>query len=286
MFPGATADRDDAAYVVVGAPLDVSTTFQPGTRFGPDRVRRFARTFDDYDHHTDSRFTDLSVHDAGDVRAWDDAGDYLEFLRGTVSDVVADGATPLLVGGEHTVTRAGVRGVTDSDAAPEGLTYVCLDAHLDLREAYDGNPLSHATATRGVLDHADRAVVLGARTGSEGEWERASAADVTVVPPDAVADWTPAFDGPAYLSVDVDAADPAFAPGTGTMEPFGLTGRAMHRVVRAVAPRAVGFDVVEVNDRDDGQAAALAGKLLRAFVHAHAAGPDGEGAGGGLTETD
>ncbi|MWG34122.1 agmatinase [Halomarina oriensis] len=272
MFPGATADRTDARYVVVGAPLDVSTTFQPGTRFGPDRVRRFSRTFDDYDHHTGSRFTDLSVHDAGDVHAWDDAGDYLAFLRGTLADVLDDGATPLLVGGEHTVTRAGVEAVTNGEHASENLTFVCLDAHLDLREAYDGNPLSHATVTRHVLDHADRAVILGARTGSEAEWDRASEADVTVVPPEAVADWTPDFDGPAYLSVDIDGADPAFAPGTGTMEPFGLSSRELHRVVRAVAPRAVGFDVVEVNDRDDGQAATLAGKLLRAFVFAHAAG--------------
>ena len=270
MFPGATADRTDARYVVVGAPLDVSTTFQPGTRFGPDRVRHFSRTFDDYDHHTDGRFTDLSVHDAGDVHAWDDAGDYLEFLRGALSDVHDEGATPLLVGGEHTVTRAGVRAVTERDDAPERLTFVCLDAHLDLREAYDGNPLSHATVTRGVLEHADSAVILGARTGSEAEWERAGEADVTVVPPEAVADWTPSFDGPAYMSVDIDAADPAFAPGTGTMEPFGLSSREMHRVVRSVAPRAVGFDVVEVNDRDDGQAATLAGKLLRAFVFEHA----------------
>ena len=270
MFPGATAGRTDARYVVVGAPLDVSTTFQPGTRFGPDRVRRFSRTFDDYDRHTGSRFTDLAVHDAGDVHAWDDAGDYLQFLRGTLADVHDDGATPLLVGGEHTVTRAGVRAVAERETSDD-LTFVCLDAHLDLREAYDGNPLSHATVTRHVLDHADRAVILGARTGSEAEWERASEADVTVVPPEEVGDWTPSFDGPAYLSVDVDAADPAFAPGTGTMEPFGLTSREMHRVVRSVASHAVGFDVVEVNDRDDGQAATLAGKLLRAFVFAHAA---------------
>jgi agmatinase len=72
-----------------------------------------------------------------------------------------------------------------------------------------------------------------------------------------------------YLSVDVDAADPAFAPGTGTPEPFGLEPRTMHDVVRSVAPECVGFDVVEVNDRDDGQTAALAAKLLRAFVFAH-----------------
>jgi agmatinase len=292
MFPGATADRADADYVVVGAPLDVSTTFQPGTRFGPDRVRRFAETFDDYDRRTGRSFSDLAVHDAGDVRAWDDAPEYLEYLEGTCRDAVWDDAVPLLIGGEHTVTSAAARAV-DPDVV------VVVDAHLDLRAEYDGNPWSHATVTRRLLDGdpavgggptgtgaaedaereeangpVDEAVIVGARTGSEAEWERAARDDVTVVPPEDAAGWEPDFDddATAYLSVDVDGADPAFAPGTGTMEPFGLAPREMRDVVRSVAPRAAGFDVVEVNDRDDGQAASLAGKLLREFVYAHADG--------------
>ncbi len=266
MFPGAGAARDDADYAVVGAPLDVSTTFQPGTRFGPDRIRRFARTFDDYDRRTDAHFSDLFVHDQGDVRAWDDAAEYLDYLEGVVTDVVWDDAVPLVLGGEHTVSIAGVRAV-DPDA------FVCLDAHLDLREAYDGNELSHATVTRHALDVADEAFVLGARTGSEAEWERAERDDVTVVPPEDVDGWTPPErlrEQSVYLSVDVDAADPSVAPGTGTLEPFGLESRELRDVVRAVAPLADGFDVVEVNDRDDGQAATLAGKLLREFVFSHA----------------
>jgi agmatinase len=277
MLPGADAARETAEYVVVGAPLDVSTTFQPGARFGPERVRKFAATFDDYDRRTDQQFSELAVHDHGDVRAWDDAAEYLAFLEGTLADVRTDGATPLTVGGEHAVTAAGARAV-----APDVL--VTVDAHLDLRDDYDGNPLSHACVVRRLLDGHDgldwepaveEAVVLGARTGSEAEWARADADDVTVVPPGEVAGWTPDFDTgtEVYLSVDVDGADPGFAPGTGTMEPFGLAPREMRDVVRSVAPHCSGFDVVEVNDRDDGQAAALAGKLLREFVYSHADAP-------------
>lgn len=276
MFPGATADREAADYVVVGAPLDVSTTFQPGTRFGPDRIRRFAESFEDYDHRTDQHFSELAVHDAGDIHAWNDAADYVDFLAGTLGDVVDDGAVPLTLGGEHTVTVAGVRGV-------EPDLFVCLDAHLDLRESFDGDPWSHACVTRRALDIADHAVIVGARSGSESEWERASEADVTVLDLDAVAAAggsavvsaaAEAVDdigsATAYLSVDIDAADPAVAPGTGTMEPGGLSTRTLLDVVRGVAPLADGADVVEVNDRDDGQAAALGGKLLREFVFAHA----------------
>ncbi|MWV40704.1 agmatinase [Natrialba sp. INN-245] len=263
---GEISDRGGADFVVVGAPLDVSTTFQPGTRFGPRRIRTFAETFDDYDRRTDQYFSELGVVDYGDVYAWDDAEAYLEYLEGTLRDVVWDDAVPVTLGGEHTISLAGARAVD-----PE--VFVCLDAHLDLREAYDGNRLSHACVTRRILEDVDsleEVIVLGARTGSEEEWDRASEDDVTVLAPEDVADFSVGdrLDGrEAYLSVDIDGADPASAPGTGTMEPFGLEPREMRDVVREVAPFADGFDVVEVNDRDDGQAASLAGKLLREFVY-------------------
>ena len=264
MFPGAAADREDAAYVLVGAPLDASTSFRPGARFGPRRVREFGEQFDDYDSRSGQHFTGLSVYDHGDIGPTADTADYLDFLTSAISEFHRDGVVPLVVGGEHTVSVAAVRALNPD-------VFVCLDAHLDLRESYAGDDYSHATVTRHALSVADRAVVLGARTGSEAEWERAEADDVTVVAPEDVADWSPDFDGEqAYLSVDIDAADPGFAPGTGTPEPFGLAPRELRDVVRSVAPHAVGFDVVEVNDRDDGQAATLAAKLLRAFVFANA----------------
>jgi agmatinase len=265
-FPGAAAPRGEADYAVLGAPLDASTSFQPGTRFGPRRIRTYADAFEDYDHHTEQRFTDLAVHDHGDVDPGADVPEYLEYLRGTIAEYAAEGVVPLLLGGEHTVSLAAVR-------ALEPDVFVCLDAHLDLRDSFKGDPLSHATVTRHALDVAEEAIVLGARAGSDEEWDRASEADVTVVPPADVPDWTPEFDDRSvYLSVDIDAADPGFAPGTGTREPFGLDPATMRDVVRSVAPDALGADVVEVNDRDDGQAPALAGKLLREFVFAHAAG--------------
>jgi len=284
MFPGAAderegtdaaadADRGDANFVVVGAPLDATTTFQPGTRFGPQRIRTFAEPFDDYDHRTDQHFSELGVVDRGDIRAWDDAQEYLEYLTSTLREAVWNDAVPLLLGGEHTVSLAGARAV-------EPDVFVCLDAHLDLYGAYDGNPLSHAAVTRRILEDVDaveEAIILGVRTGSEAEWERAEADDVTVVPPEDVAGWDPGdrlADRDVYLSVDIDAADPGFAPGTGTTEPFGLEPRELRDVVRAVAPHADGFDAVEVNDRDDGQAAALAAKLVREFVFSHASGVD------------
>jgi agmatinase len=267
MFPGAAADRTDADYALVGAPLDATTSFQPGTRSGPREIRHAAGGFEDFDHHTDRSFSGLAVHDHGDVRPRADVDEYLDYLRGTVTDHAAQGRVPLVVGGEHTVTLASARAL-EPDAA------VVFDAHLDLRETYAGAATSHATVTRRLLAVVDEVVILGARAGSEEGWARAEADDVTLVAPDAVCAWEPDLSGPVHLSVDIDAADPGYAPGTGTPEPFGLEPATMRDVVRRLAPQSVGFDVVEVNDRDDGQAATLAAKLLRAFVFAHAAGTD------------
>lgn len=264
MFPGADAAEAGGDYAIIGAPLDNTTTFRPGTRFGPDRVRRFATHFDDYDHRTDQHFSTLEVVDHGDIPAGDDTEAYLDFLRSEIVGYRLDDAIPILIGGEHTVSIAGVR-------ATDPVTFVTVDAHLDLRDEYDGNPINHATTTRRVLETADEAVIIGARTGSRNEWDRAGADDVTVIEPEEVEGWVPEIDGPVYLSIDIDGIDPGFAPGTGTPEPFGLAPATVRNLVATIAPQCVGFDVVEVNDRDDGQAATLAAKLLRQFVYSHAA---------------
>ena len=267
MFPGARATPEDAGYAVVGAPLDRSTTFYPGTRFGPDRIRRVAHGFEDYDHGTDQHFSALGVTDHGNVRPWQDAPAYLAFLTGELGDYVDGDVLPLLLGGEHTVTVAGVD-------ASEPSTYVAVDAHLDLRSSFDDDPWSHATVSHHVADRVDEVILLGVRAGAREEWERARETEtITTVAPEAVGAWIDGWpaDRPTYLSVDVDGLDPTYAPGTGTPEPFGLDPVTVRDVIRAVAPSAVGFDVVEVNDRDDGQAATVAAKLVRSFVFAHAA---------------
>lgn len=271
MFPGAREGPvEEAAYGLVGAPLERSASFYPGARFGPERIRHFARGFEDFHHRTEQSFTELGVVDRGEVRPWQDPAEYLDFLAGEVGDLVRAGAIPLLLGGEHTVSVAGVR-ASDPDV------YVCVDAHLDLRESFDGDRWSHATTVHHVLDHVDEAIVIGVRAASEGEWARATATEaVTVVSPSAADDWIAGelpgrLDGrDAYLSIDVDGFDPAHAPATGTREPFGLDATTGRRLVETTAPHAVGFDLVEVTDRDEGETATLAGKLLREFVFTHA----------------
>lgn len=271
MFPGAQADAlSVAAYAIVGAPLDRSTSFYPGTRFGPERIREAGWGFEDYDRRTDQTFSDLGVVDQGDVRPWHPPEEYLSFLTGELRDVVSAEAVPLVLGGEHTVSVAGVR-ATEPEVA------VCMDAHLDLRSSFEGDEYSHATACRHVRSEVSELVILGVRAGARTEWDRARTdADITAVPPEEVPAWLDthgdrlASTSDVYLSVDIDVVDPAVAPATGTPEPFGLDATTLRDAVRILAPGIAGADIVEVNDRDDGQTATLAAKVLREIVFTHA----------------
>lgn len=265
MFPGAsTGDVRTAAYAIVGAPLETSTTFYPGTRFGPEHIRHFAHGLEDYDPETDRHFSELDVADYGDLDGWHDTAEYLDFLAGEIGDV--DGV-PILLGGEHTVTVAGVRATTPD-------VYVCVDAHLDVRSQFDGDPWSHATVNHHVLETDVEMYLIGIRAGAREEWERAYADDqITLVAPEEASDWVRDLsveNQSVYLSIDIDGIDPAYAPATGTRESFGLHPREVRDIIDALAPALVGADVVEVNDRDDGQTATLAATLVRRMIHQHA----------------
>ena len=267
-FPG-TRDHtiEDARYGILGAPLDVSTTFVPGTRFGPAGIRQQAMGFEDFDHRTGAHFSELRVVDRGDLHPWADVAEYLDFLTGEVAALCEQSVTPILLGGEHTISIAGIRAT-----APD--LVMSIDAHLDLREEFDGDPWSHATVMHHALGLADRGIILGARAGCEAEWGRAEQQTaIKAIEPDGIADWlgtTDFGDASIYLTIDIDAIDPAFAPGTGTREPFGLTPSCVRDIIDAVAPNTIGFDVVETNDRDEGQTACVAAKLVRECIFQHA----------------
>ena len=235
------------------------------------QIRAHAGHFDDYDHHTGTQLSALGVADVGDVEPFSPLDEYLPWLEGRIRDVVTAGGVPVLLGGEHTITRAGVAG---TDAAG----VVVADAHLDLRDELAGDPDSHATVLRhvGALPDLEAVLVVGARTGSADEWQHVQRPPFKRL--DAPGEVASAMAAAAVdrwsLSVDIDVIDPGFAPATGTPEPFGLMPQTVRELVTTVAPACVGMDIVEVTDRDVGQTATLAARLVRTFLHAHAAGAE------------
>lgn len=263
MFPGASADESDGSYAIVGAGMERTTSGRAGARAGPSAIRNAGTHFEDYDQSTETRFSTLGVVDRGDIGTAADIEADLDVLRVELAQVCELGMVPITLGGEHTITLAAVR-------ALEPDVIVSLDAHLDLRDDYSGASIHHSTVMRRTLDHVEELVVVGARSGAEPEWARAEADDVTVIEPENATAWMPPANRSVYVSLDIDVADPGVAPATGTPVPGGLMPRELRDLVSLLAPDAVGFDIVEVTDRDDGQTATLAASLLRRFIHDHA----------------
>ncbi|NLX49765.1 MAG: agmatinase [Methanospirillum sp.] len=270
-FADALASYEDARYVLLGVPFDNTTSYRPGTRFGPRAIREVTYNFEPYVPAFDLDMNQVPLCDLGDLEVPVLPGEMVEEVRGAVSGIVRDGKVPVLLGGEHTLTIGAAAAVR-----PEW--YVVLDAHLDLRSEYRGTRFNHACTNRVVSEETtDKVVIIGARSGDREQYRFAgdllcfSADEVRRAGIGAVLTEVEEAIGrrSLYLSIDADAIDCCLTPGLGTPEPFGLTPYDVRTAVERLAPLASGFDYVEVCPIDDGQTAAVAAEVVRLFVAAH-----------------
>jgi agmatinase len=253
----------DADVVVIGVPTDAGTTYQPGARLAPYHVRRVSALIQSY-------HPPLAVDVFGTLRVVDggnavfppfDRAAMREAVQATVAGALAGGAVPALIGGDHSVTLPAMRAVA---AARGPLAVVHFDAHLDTSgpevwgdEFHHGTPLRHAM-TEGLT--ADGGVI---HVGIRGPWGTRDDDALTrkcgnrVIGADEVTDRGASRVAAeirervgkraVYVTIDVDAIDPAFAPGTGTPVPGGLASRDALAIVRGLAGLDIaGIDVVEV----------------------------------------
>ncbi len=257
------------AVVVAGVPYDATSTFRSGSRYGPAAIRWASQSIETYSPILGRDLADIVYADLGDV---DVAGlrpdQMVDAVRALVGQM-APASLPLLLGGEHTIALGAVQAL---HRAHPDLAVVQIDAHTDLREEYEGQRLSHATVTRRILDvlPPQSLVQLGIRAGTREEFElagqlRHSAARIDLPGPI----WAWLEHQPAYLSIDIDAIDPADAPGTGNPEPAGIPARDLLAFVRRLGLlRVVGLDVVEVSPPYDpsGRTAVLAATIVREAI--------------------
>ncbi len=275
----AFADYDAARYVIFGVPFDATSSYRSGSRWAPDAMRKASANFETYNEHFDIDFEDLLIHDAGNFEPYSSVDETLEELYLAVRPMVRDGKIPIMMGGEHSLTYPCVKACSQQD----DIGFVVMDAHFDLREEYGGIRNNHACVSRHILDDiTDTYVTIGVRSGPREEWVFAkengikyyTSDDVRQMGIEQVISEVKDHLGcrKIYLSLDMDALDPAYAPGLGTPEPFGLTDIDVREVIRELAPLSIGFDVVEIApEYDNGISALLGTKLLREFIAAHAA---------------
>ena len=271
-FIGCDVPFEDAKVVLFGAPYDSTTSFRPGTRFGPNAMRMESFGIETYSMLLDKDLLDdTSVFDSGDIELpFGNQEQTLAMIEARADEIVAAGKIPFLLGGEHLVTLGSVRAVAKKH--PD-LRIVHFDAHADLREDYLGNPLSHACVLRRCHDLLGdgRIFQFGIRSGTreerrfmrDGHVTTELFADTTL---DAVLDAI-GPDAPVYLTVDMDVLDPSEFPGTGTQEAGGFRYPQLVADVRKILAQlnVVGLDNVELNPGLDssGRSTALACKFLR-----------------------
>ena len=271
-FIAADASFADASVVLFGAPYDSTTSFRPGTRFGPAALRSESFGIETYSPHQGRDLeTDVRVHDAGDLELPFGAPERaLAMIEAQAAAILDAGKVPFLLGGEHLVTLGAVRAAARKH--PD-LRILHFDAHADLREDYLGVTLSHACVLRRCHDLLGdgRIWQFGIRSGTRDEFAFMKAGHVTAEP---FADATlPAVldvigpDAPVYLTVDLDVLDPAEFPGTGTPEAGGFSFLRLLDDIRRICARlhVVALDNVELAPTLDptGRSTALACKLLR-----------------------
>jgi agmatinase len=280
-----TRELEGVDVAVVGVPFDTGASYRTGARFGPEAIRSASVLLRDYDPVLDvAPLEELEIADWGDVtispgNAERAVGEIAEQL----GEVVGSGATPLVLGGDHTIALAELRAL----AAKHGpLGVVLLDSHPDTWDAYRGERYFHGTPFKRAVEEdlvdPGRSLFAGMRGSVYSKQDLADAGELgfEVVPWQELRELAPADyadrvrgrigGGPAYLSFDIDFLDPAFAPGTGTPEVGGPTSAQALDYVRALTGiEFAGFDVVEVSPPYDGPGqvtSLLAANVAYAFL--------------------
>ncbi|MGR3494837.1 agmatinase [Citreimonas sp.] len=268
----------DACFV--GIPMDIGTSNRPGTRMGPRQIRDESRMLRPYNMATGAApFDSLQVADIGDVPINTfDLKKSVDIITNHYAGILSHGAVPLTLGGDHTLTWPILRAMRDRHG-PVALVHV--DAHADINEHMFGETVAHGCPFRRAWEDGcllnDKVFQIGLRgTGyspDDFDWGRQQG--WTVVQAEEI--WYTSLkplmekvratvgDAPVYLSFDIDSLDPAFAPGTGTVEPGGLSTWQALEIVRGMAGlNLVGGDLVEVSPPYDpsGNTALIGANLL------------------------
>jgi guanidinobutyrase len=268
----------DVAFI--GIPMDIGTSNRPGTRLGPRQIRDESRMLRPFNMATGAApFEHLQVADIGDVPINTfDLKKSVDIITDYYDGVLAEGAIPLTLGGDHTLTWPILRAMKKKHG-PVALIHV--DAHADINDTMFGEKVAHGCPFRRAWEDGcllnDRVFQIGLRgTGyapEDFDWGRDKGWTVVQAEECWHRSLVPLMekvravigDAPVYLTYDIDSLDPAFAPGTGTVEPGGLTIWQGLEIVRGAAGlNLVGGDLVEVSPPYDpsGNTALIGANLL------------------------
>ncbi len=251
--------------VLLGLPFDENSSFLRGAADAPSIIRSALRS-------GASNFWSEDGTDLGDEALFGDAGDVIAApgedgfarIEASVRSVLARNLRPIGLGGDHAVVYPVIRAVASRHP---GLTVVDFDAHPDLYDEYSGNRHSHACPFARIMEEGlvRRLVQIGVRTLNGHQRRQAERFGVEIIEMRAWRGVVPELQAPLYLSFDMDALDPAFAPGVSHPEPGGFSVREVLSAIQELRAEVVGADIVEFNPRLDpaGITAFVCAKLVK-----------------------
>lgn len=271
-FSGYQKDFESSKYVVFGVPFDATGTYRRGARFAPLAIREASLNIETYSFRSSVDIKDLSIHDAGDLHVSGNINETMRRIELVCRNILEANKTPILIGGEHTITFGVAKSLGDNFAL------VSFDAHLDLRNEYLDERLSHATFMRRINEDARprRIVEIGVRAACEEEIKYASeSGNIKYVTSqrilrEGVGSVLKEIRGALYncdkiyITVDMDVLDPSIAPAVQNPEPEGLSLTALLDILLEICDqRLIAFDVTEVAPNyDNGITAIHAAKII------------------------
>ncbi len=253
---------------IVGIPYDEASSFLRGPAMAPAKIRAAFHS-DSANYFTESG-RDLKNHpditDEGDLTIADAATPIA--IENSFDNILSRYSKVLTLGGDHSISYPVVKAFAKKH---RNLTILHLDAHADLYDVFEGNKYSHACPFARIMEEglAGRLLQVGIRTLNTHQRQQASRLGVEIIE---MKDWNDStefkFEGPVYLSLDIDALDPAFAPGVSHHEPGGFTSRQVISIIQKLNGNLVGADLVEFNPTRDpsGITAMLAAKLFKELL--------------------
>jgi len=265
-LPPAYSAYNSSRIVILPVPFDQTSSYKKGSDRGPAALIEASRHLELYDIETDAEIYKLGLHTAAPVEAQHSA-QMLEQTYARVTSYLREGKFVVSLGGEHSITLASASAHAEA-FSPIGILQ--LDAHADLREAYEGNRFSHACVMARILElpQVQSVVAVGIRSMSRGEKKRQAGVRTFFSHEILGGEWykqvVDALPERVYMTIDLDVFDPALMPSTGTPEPGGLTWQQIMKLIKEVcATRTlVGFDVVELCPSAETSPDFLAAKLV------------------------
>jgi agmatinase len=252
--------------VLLGIPFDAASSWKRGAAAAPGAIRKALES--ESGNRWSESLVDTArpgfITDAGDLDV-SDPSRARETIEAGVRRVVSQGARPLSLGGDHSVTYPIMRAIA---AAHAKVTLLQIDAHPDLYTEFQGDRYSHACPFARIMEErlAAQLVQVGIRAMTGEQKANAERFGVTTIDMRAWQNGTrPKVSGPIYLSIDMDGFDPAFAPGVSHREPGGLSSREVLALIQQLDGPIVGADIVELNPGEDvgGLTAPLCAKLVK-----------------------